>query len=1056
MRRKDELLANLNEHQLRAVTDSSKACLVNAHVGSGKTTVLISKVFYMHEHENIPFSDMAVLTFTNKAANEIKERALAWDPGVPDSEMRYFGNFHSVSLKLLKNDLPVENLGYAKDFTVIDAGEEVEMATRLMEAGKLSIKFDKKLRKRIDSAIQGKPLFGTMKRSDDIMTLIHLLQQERLAQNRMNFDDLILNATQLLKTSKHTPRFIVIDEFQDCNKAQLDFIRSLAGEETKIFAVGDPNQIIYTWRGSSPSIFEDFKHEFSACELSLPLNYRSSGTILEAARCFLNKDSMLNGIREQGSLISVKNHYDPFSEAHHICDAIAEFVPAKGDYKDIGIFYRVKNQSKLLENVLSTRGIPYDVSQSRDISDEPVLAWIIRLLKFSSNARDIDSALFALAHSEYGACLSKLEAKELIRGEGESCELYEKMLHFKEWCDESGSFSSLYDYFNLDYAINPTSTSFEEDKKILKKFFDNMGGYCESKGFGLLDGIKDFINSSAVYGMEFLAEGMDPSENSVKLMTLHTSKGLEFKSVFMIGNNDGLMPLRTKAPEGQDEERRLFFVGITRARDFLEVSFYTNPGNLHIESGPSRLVRMIPPRLCILEPEQENPVDLRVYRTELAKLSGGNSARSHALKKLRKVKHPKYGIGTLVLETEDDETVFFPGFGEIEFLKGFSELEDHVEETDFGLDEYMEDEDEEEERPAGRQVRHRKYGVGTIIREDEMEETVFFEGFGEIPFLKGLGDLEEVEDPGKPEKMAEDAAAPDSLALRRVRHRKYGVGIIIREDAAKEFVLFEEFGEISFLKGLGGLEDIADPEKPIDCLEYAAAEDPSSASEAQAPENPSARKVRHRKYGVGRVVSEDMAKETVVFEGFGEISFLKGLGGLEDLSAHESQKISNRSEAFGPCAEKASSNFNVLGKQPLSRAFDEPANNSHKARPSLPTAIPHLMPAKKTHAFKDPAYGSPGILPKIRPLPTPAKEAMQETSLDYFDISFDEPEEDSEFASREEPANDNGFIESKCAERKEPPSEAIQKSSGAKRVSGAKSGEYIYHSTPIPKREDLK
>lgn len=288
-------LERLNEYQKEAVLDESHACVVNANVGSGKTTVLISKIIYLHYAKNISYKDMIVLTFTNKAAGEIKERLTSSDSSISMEELESFGTFHSVALHLLRSVLPVEKLGYAKDFLVIEPDEEMDIALQIIQEEKLHIKYKNRLKKRLEQEQK------VSRYNDDILKLIQLLKEEKIKQNKMSFSDLLQNVNTLLDDYKTGPEWIIIDEVQDSDKLQLDFIDKLKSADTRLFAVGDPNQVIYSWRGSSLNVFYTLKKKYNAKELSLPINYRSSTSILEAAKCFLQDGSSLTGIRDPGT-----------------------------------------------------------------------------------------------------------------------------------------------------------------------------------------------------------------------------------------------------------------------------------------------------------------------------------------------------------------------------------------------------------------------------------------------------------------------------------------------------------------------------------------------------------------------------------------------------------------------------------------------------------------------------------------------------------------------------------------------------------------------------------
>lgn len=675
-----DILEHLNEFQIQAVIDDSPACLVNAQVGSGKTTVLIAKIFYLNKVKDVAFEDMVVLTFTNKAANEIKERIKKFDASIDEEEMPFFGTFHGVALKMLKTILPIDELNFTQDFAVVDPDEEVEMAKQFILEHSLRIKYRNKLHRRFELAEQGQYLYGNMKYEDDIQTLIQWLREEKIKQNKMNFNELICNATTLTKRVAYRPQWIIVDEFQDTNKNQLELINTLAGEQTKIFVVGDPNQIIYSWRGSKHGIFSSFINEYSAMELSLPINYRSCNTILEVAKCFLPGNSDLSGFREQGSKITIRNHYDPFNEALYLCDKITDIVSQGNQYSDIAIFYRLQRQSKILTEAFNKRGIPFEVSMRKTLKDIPVLEWFMKLLRFSVNNDDIESAAYVLTNGAYGEHLPLFGIRNVIEGyETEKSELLDKMRRFAEWCTSCECILDVYEYFGIDNYINPTSVSFKDDKQYILELLIRIEGYVQLRDTEPYVGIKDFINFSALHGVDILKDDVHLGNNAIKLMTLHASKGMEFKYVFITGANYGYIPLRVTTIEEEDEERRLFFVGITRAKDFLEISYYTNPDNLRVVPGPSSYLSVIPGHLVDREEMSIDIADLQTLRREVSrekKQTLSPSVVTSTPSSERRVKHPKYGIGMVVNENDDLITVLFEGYGKKEFLKAFSGLED--------------------------------------------------------------------------------------------------------------------------------------------------------------------------------------------------------------------------------------------------------------------------------------------------------------------------------------------------------------------------------------------
>ena len=747
--------AKLNEYQRAAVEDDSNACLVNANVGSGKTTVLITKVMYLHYKKQIPYENMVVLTFTNKAADEIRERLIKLEETVTEEQLRWFGTFHGVCLSLLKKVLPVESLGYTKDFLVMTPEEEVLMAEQLILEHQLKIKYKNRLKKRLEQAMaivdEEKKI---SKYQDDIFLLTDLMRGEKKKQNKMTYQDLLDNAGFLLARRKKgesqaedifSPDWIIIDEVQDCDGRQLELLSYMKEENTSLFAVGDPNQVIYSWRGSALNVFYTLKSKYQARELSLPINYRSSGSILEAARFFLQNGSRLEGVKDSGSKIVVKNHYNPFQEADYLASKIKELHEQGVPYREIAIFYRLQGQSGIFEDVFTREEIPFEVSLKKSIQDIPVLNWFLRVLRYAANREDITSGVLALCDREYGVMAKEKDALRLCRAyarkdranvsekqgpenskqqmpKDESENVSEKteqspkslyleeaepklliqMLHFSEACEQGLKIEQLMEYFELKQYLAPTSATFSEDVDAVERLLSLISDYLIEEGQPLCEGIRLFLNHAALYGMSIFENKIDTKQDSVKLMTLHASKGLEFSHVFITGINYGLIPLQSKGMDAEEEERRLFFVGITRAKDYLELSYYTSPQQYRAMPGPSRFLSMIPGKLVTDESKQSGTVmdtsarlqeikrQILASRTEMQYLfpeeetQGGhrketevsNTKEGETLGQVaQRVSHAKYGIGVIIGEDDDNVTVKFEDYGEKEFLKLFSELE---------------------------------------------------------------------------------------------------------------------------------------------------------------------------------------------------------------------------------------------------------------------------------------------------------------------------------------------------------------------------------------------
>ena len=709
-------LQRLNEYQKAAVFDESNACLVNANVGSGKTTVLITKVMYLHYEKQIPYEQMVVLTFTNKAEDEIKERLYALEPEITEEQLWGFGTFHSVCLTMLKKMLPVENLGYTKEFMVMDPDEELGMAEQLILTYQLKIKYKNRLKKRLEQK--------NSKYQDDIEKLKALLKEEKRRQDKMTFDELLENTCNLVKMSEQKMddiSWIIVDEVQDSDEKQLELIDCLKKPQTCFFAVGDPNQVIYSWRGSAFHIFYQLKTKYQATELTLPVNYRSSSEILAVARCFMQQGDTLQGGRENGDKIQIRNMYDPFQEADYLAGRIRDLHASGLPYREMAIFYRLQNQSEIFEHVFEKEGIPFEVSLKKTVKDIPVLDWLIRVLRFSVNPKDKSSGIAALADKRYGLGMSVKEAEktidilsetrktqtEILKSENakSGSDICEKMLEFsKVYASKQVALpEDLWSYFSLENHLHPTTASYEEDRTYVMDFFTRMITYQKEQQKNVVEGFSEFLNMASLYGMNILKKEIHNENDTVKLMTLHASKGLEFSHVFITGVNYGLIPLQTKSFEEEEEEQRLFFVGITRAKEHLELSYYTSPGQYRAAPGPSRYLRMIPENLIEgQEKDRESSAthlqDLKrqilaeraehIELQEAGKISGGkNPSANTGTKNIsvgnetvttekRRVRHTKYGTGSVVREDDMMLTVDFDDYGEKELMKMFSGLEE--------------------------------------------------------------------------------------------------------------------------------------------------------------------------------------------------------------------------------------------------------------------------------------------------------------------------------------------------------------------------------------------
>ena len=705
----------LNSYQMEAVTDENDACIVNANVGSGKTTVLIAKILYLHYEKKIPLEKMVVLTFTNKAAGEIIERLKKKEPGLTEEQVQFFGTFHSVAMRMLKNTLlqakaengeiahTVENSSmvpeeWTSEFEIIDPDEEQELALCLIAEYSLKVKYKNRLKKRLEQEYPNyKAEKVTSRYKDELFRLYPLLQKEKKKENKMSFSDLLEEGTRLLKMGKNSrPEWIIVDEVQDSDRSQLEFLEALKGPETKIFAVGDPNQVIYSFRGTTQNMFFLLKNRFQAKELSLPVNYRSNASILEAANRFLQFGGKIQGSNECGEKIQIRNHYDPFQEAMYLADKIWTLHQEGKEYRDIAVFYRLQKQAEILEKMFAEQNIPYEVSVKKSWKDIPVLNWLMYVLRFATHPDDIQAGMQVLMDKRFGDKCTKKKAEDIIKNhKTEKSDIYKNMMLFYTE-KEVLSGEDIFDSLGLKEALHPTSADYQQDAKQVLDFLNQICTYSREKKLNMSDGIREFLNGVALGTIESPEDTQESVEKEeaggrVKLMTLHASKGLEFDTVFIIGVNPGLLPIRCSSFDQEEEERRLFFVGITRARNHLELSYYTNPGEPGVLGSYSNYLKMIPEELLEwkeIRSDEEKRTNLKeltkrakeeIRKAEAQKAENVQEQKTESEKtenvQEQKAIHPKYGTGIVTSEDDMMVEVEFPNYGKKQFIKAFQEVE---------------------------------------------------------------------------------------------------------------------------------------------------------------------------------------------------------------------------------------------------------------------------------------------------------------------------------------------------------------------------------------------
>jgi len=600
-------LKTLNEAQTDAVKYNSGPHIIVAGAGSGKTKVLTHKIAYLIENGFDP-STILALTFTNKAANEMKKRIKNLVGG--KSKQIWMGTFHSILARILR--VEAEKLYYRSNFSIYDREDSVSLVGNLLQ--ELNISIDDKSASAIHHRISY--LKNQMILPDEYSKHIaKIASEKKFAQvyteynkrlfenNSMDFDDLLLkpielfnNNQRILQKYRKQFKYILVDEFQDTNKAQYELIRMLVAGHTKICVVGDDAQSIYGWRGAEIKNMLDFEKDFSKTEIfRLEQNYRSTKNILKAADSVIknNKNQILKTLwteNNEGEHLSLVRCSDEKDEAFQIAKQIKREISSKKlSLNDVAILYRINSQSRALEEALRREKIPYKIIGGVEFYKRKEVKDIVAYLRVLANQNDEESLLRIMNYPQRGignTSISKMIAfarKLNLTLFGTMARVFE-VIEVKERIQKNvKQFKLLLDkYIELKDKLSLTelTSALVDELGVLRMYkeertAESMQRYENIQE--LLAAIAEFSkeNSKATIN-DFLAEvslitGIDHYEeknNSVTLMTIHSAKGLEFPVVFITGCEEDIFPLNPKFDSDSkiEEERRLFYVAVTRAK----------------------------------------------------------------------------------------------------------------------------------------------------------------------------------------------------------------------------------------------------------------------------------------------------------------------------------------------------------------------------------------------------------------------------------------------------------------------------------------------------------
>jgi len=597
-------LQDLNTQQLKAVQTVSKPVLVFAGAGSGKTRVLTYKIWHLIKENLFKPNEILALTFTNKAAAEMKVRiqeSISCD-GVN------VGTFHSIGARMLRMHITSLDDNYNSSFTIYDTADQKSVIKQVIDnlnlsefkelnVGFLKMQIDKF--KNANLSIKDIESKSQTFEDEKIVEVYKAYCDTLRSNNALDFNDLLLLPIRLLKENKKILdyyqklwKYVLVDEFQDTNSPQFEIVSLLAGKHQNITVVGDDDQSIYGWRGANiDNILTNFQDTFAKnIVIKLEKNYRSTQRILDGAWSVVSNNSnraekKLVATRGKGEKISLISTGSDEEESNAICDSIkSEIKLNKNTFKDFAVLYRTNAQSRSIEQAMVKEGLPYNIVGGTKFYDRKEIKDVLAYLTLVTNNSD-DVALnriinfpvrgigeksikmfIDIAAKNKSSLFDSLEmCRELkLRGkQQDSIKSFHasitKFSNLLETLDPKELLRTLLEEFNIEnyYKNNPAEQdrydNIQELKASVDKFSDQTGG-----------NLKDFLQEISLFTD---IDEWDDKENSITLMTVHAAKGLEFSTVFVAGLEQGLFPLVRidDGPDQMEEERRLFYVAVTRA-----------------------------------------------------------------------------------------------------------------------------------------------------------------------------------------------------------------------------------------------------------------------------------------------------------------------------------------------------------------------------------------------------------------------------------------------------------------------------------------------------------
>ena len=601
-----EILKQLNDKQYEAVVNTEGPCLVIAGAGSGKTKVLTHKIAYLIDEKGVLPWNILAITFTNKAANEMKERIEGLVGDV--AKDIWMGTFHSVCVRILRRF--IDRIGFDSSFIIFDTSDQRTLIKACIKNIGLDDKMftDRSVQSEISNAKNEmlEPDQYTLRANGDFrkekIALVYEMYQKRLKENNaIDFDDIInytikilMDNPDVLEYYSDKFKYVLVDEYQDTNKSQFTLVTLLASKNGNITVVGDNDQGIYSFRGADISNILNFERDFPGTKIiKLEQNYRCTGNILKAANSVIKNNEVKykkqlwteNDVGNLPKVYSAKNEYD---EGTYIATQIEHLRrEEKYNYSDFAILYRMNTQSRAIEEILRREGIPYKIIGGLKFYERKEIKDVISYLRLIQNPSDNISLKRVINEPKRGIGKTSLDNIEKL-AEETGISMYEIIKNADQY-GLNRVFLNSREFVNVIEELRNK----KDDMKIseLIKETLNKSGYTKAleeentiEAENRIENLDEFLtvaiefeDESAENKLSDFLEGitlssdidnMEETDDSVTLMTLHSAKGLEFPVVFLVGMEEGIFPgyKSISEPKELEEERRLCYVGITRAK----------------------------------------------------------------------------------------------------------------------------------------------------------------------------------------------------------------------------------------------------------------------------------------------------------------------------------------------------------------------------------------------------------------------------------------------------------------------------------------------------------